>query len=130
MGSNSCEGKEKRTAAISVTPINLEKARISIVLRNICSVCAVRIAIDRCLSIIEQFSFAGLRLITYFRNILKKVLSFEESSTLSETAAVVGGVETDGMETVELAVEGTGDSRSMVEPDEAYAMLDQVEYSR
>jgi hypothetical protein len=82
------------------------------------------------LSIIEQFSFAGLRLITYFRNILKKVLSFEESSTLSETAAVVGGVETDGMETVELAVEGTGDSRSMVEPDEAYAMLDQVEYSR
>lgn len=29
MGSNSCDGNEKRTAAISVTPINLEYATIS-----------------------------------------------------------------------------------------------------
>jgi hypothetical protein len=55
---------------------------------------------------------------------LKKVLSFEESSALSETAVVGGGVEMDGMETVELAVEGAGDARSMVELEEAYAMLD------
>jgi hypothetical protein len=57
---------------------------------------------------------------------LKKVLSFEESSALSEAALVGGGVEMDEMETVELAVEGAGDARSIVEPEEAYAMLDQV----
>jgi hypothetical protein len=61
---------------------------------------------------------------------LKKVLIFEESSALSETAEVGGGVEIDGMETVELAVDGAGDARSMVDPEEAYAMLDRVEDSR
>jgi hypothetical protein len=61
---------------------------------------------------------------------LKKVLSFEESSALSETAVVGGGVEMDGMETAELAVEGAGDARSIVEPEEAYAMVDQVGDSR
>jgi hypothetical protein len=29
IGSNSCEGNEKRTVAISVTPINLEKGELS-----------------------------------------------------------------------------------------------------
>ena len=61
---------------------------------------------------------------------LKKVLSFEVSSALSETAEVGGGVEIDGMEAVELALEGAGDARSIVEPEEAYAMLDPVEDSR
>ena len=57
----------------------------------------------------------------------KKVLSFEGSSALSGTVAVGGGVGMDGTETVELAVEGVGDARSMVEPEEAYAMFDQVQ---
>lgn len=35
-----------------------------------------------------------------------------------------------GVEAVELAAEGAGDARSMVEPEEAYAMLDLVQDSR
>ena len=46
------------------------------------------------------------------------------------TAAVGGGVEMDGQDTVELAVEGAGDARSAVEPEEAYAMTDEVRDSR
>jgi hypothetical protein len=60
---------------------------------------------------------------------LKNVLSFEESSALSETAEVGGGVEMDGMEAVELAADGAGDTWSMVELEEAYAILGQVEES-
>ena len=33
----------------------------------------------------------------------------------------------DGMDGVELAVEGAGDARSVVEPEEAYAMVEMVE---
>ena len=33
----------------------------------------------------------------------------------------------DGMEAVELAVEGAGDARPVVEPEEAYAMLELVQ---
>lgn len=61
---------------------------------------------------------------------LKNVLSLEVSSALSETAAVGGGVDVDGMEAVEPAEEGAGDARSMVEPEEAYAMLELVQDRR
>ena len=54
---------------------------------------------------------------------LKNVLSFEGSSALSETAEVGGGVEMDGMEVVELVADGAGDAWSMVELEEAYAIL-------
>jgi hypothetical protein len=65
----------------------------------------------------------------YFRSMLKNVLSFEGSSALSETAEVGGGVEMDGMEVVELVADGVGDAWSMVELEEAYAILGQVEES-
>jgi hypothetical protein len=61
---------------------------------------------------------------------LKKVLSLEVSSALSEPAAVGGGVDVEAVEAVELAVEGAGDTRSMVEPEEAYAMLELVQDRR
>ena len=60
---------------------------------------------------------------------LKNVLSFDESSALSETAEVGGGVEMDGIEAVELAADGAGDAWSMVELEEAYAILGQVDES-
>lgn len=60
---------------------------------------------------------------TYFRKILRKVFSLEESSALSESAAVGGGVEMSGTDMVELAVDGAGDALPMVEPDEAYAAM-------
>ena len=66
---------------------------------------------------------------TYFRKILRNVLSFEESSALSDTCAVGGGVEMSGTEMVELAADGAGDDRSMVEPDEAYAIARRRGYS-
>ena len=42
---------------------------------------------------------------------------------------VGGGVGVDGMEALELAVEGAGDARSVVEPEEAYAMAELVQES-
>lgn len=54
---------------------------------------------------------------------LRNVFNLEESSTLSDTVAVGGGVEISGTEIVELAADGAGEGRSMVDPDEAYAML-------
>ena len=69
-------------------------------------------------------------MITYFRRMLKNVRSFEGSSALSVTVVVGGGVEMDGTETVELVAEGAGDARSMVEPEEAYAMFDRLQDSR
>ena len=80
--------------------------------------------------IADDISFSKVNGISYFRNMLKKVLSFEGSSVLSVAAAVGGGVEMDGAETVELAVEGAGDARSAVEPEEAYAMTGKVRDSR
>ena len=57
---------------------------------------------------------------------LKNVFNFEVSSVLSESAAVGGGVDTDGIETMELAVEGAGEARPIVdaevEVEEADAM--------
>jgi hypothetical protein len=70
-----------------------------------------------------------LPLVTYFRSMPRKILSFEESSALSEITTVGGGVGVDGMETLELAVEGAGDARSVVEPEEAYAMAELVQES-
>src|SRR3954462_5403936 len=77
----------------------------------------------------RQISSWGLNLTTYFRSMLKNVLSLEGSSALSETAEVGEGVEMDGMDAVELAADGAGDACSMVEPEEAYAILGQVEQS-
>jgi hypothetical protein len=74
----------------------------------------------------REISPWGLNATTYFRSMLKNVLSFEGSSALSETAEVVGGVEVDGMEAVELVADGAGDAWSMVELEEAYAILGQV----
>jgi hypothetical protein len=59
----------------------------------------------------------------------KNILSFEESSALSEITTIGGGVGVDGIEAVELAVEGAGDARSVVEPEEAYSMLELVQES-
>jgi hypothetical protein len=77
----------------------------------------------------REISPWGCNFPTYFRSMLKNVLSFEESSALSETAEVGGGVEMDGIEAVELAADGAGDAWSMVELEEAYAILGQVEES-
>lgn len=53
---------------------------------------------------------------------LRNVLSLELSSTgLSETATV-GGLVAELIDTTELAVEGTGESRNSVEADEADAI--------
>ena len=63
---------------------------------------------------------------------LKNVLSFDESSALSETAEVGGGVEMDGIEAVELVADGAGDTWSiveLVELEDAYAIVGQVEES-
>lgn len=63
----------------------------------------------------QGFSSTELRhrsgLSSYFRRMLKKVLSLELSSAgLSEIGAV-GGAEVESMDRIELAVDGTGDAR-------------------
>ena len=61
----------------------------------------------------------------YFRRMLSKVRSFEPSSAGFSEAGAVGGVEVEFKDTVELAAEGTGDTRKSVEPDDAEAMSGQ-----
>lgn len=77
----------------------------------------VRTALDR-----------GLRCrssaISYFRRMLRNIRSFEPSSAGLSEAGVVGGVDAEFRDTVELAVEGTGDARMSVEPDDAEAMAE------
>ena len=67
----------------------------------------------------EEMSFTRVEGSTYCRSMPKNVLIFEESSDLSVSVTVGGGVVRAGAETVELAAEGVGDARPVVEPEEA-----------
>jgi hypothetical protein len=60
---------------------------------------------------------------------LRKVFSLELSSTGLSDAGAVGGVETEFIETVELAAEGAGETRYSVEPDDAEAIFCAIERS-
>lgn len=80
IGSSNCEGKEKRTLAISVTPINLPTAAGQfIVLAKQCLVSARKI-------------FSPSMNLTHFLNKLKNVRSFELSSCSWLSAAALVGV--------------------------------------
>ena len=53
---------------------------------------------------------------------LKSVFSLELSSGTRSEAGIVGGLAAELAEVMELVVEGTGDARYSVEPDEADAI--------